>query len=48
MAWQTVLTVIVEELEHNKTDFDFNLHTLLFLITVVSQVQSYFLETLFF
>ncbi|CAF3845965.1 unnamed protein product [Rotaria sp. Silwood1] len=38
VAWQTIITVIVDELEHNKKDFDYNLHTLLFLITIFSQV----------
>ncbi|CAF0804188.1 unnamed protein product [Rotaria sordida] len=40
VPWQTVITVILEELEHNKKDFDYNLHTLLFLITIISQILS--------
>ncbi|CAF4194233.1 unnamed protein product [Rotaria sp. Silwood2] len=40
VPWKTVITVIVEELEHNTKDFDYNLHTLLFLITIVSQSLS--------
>jgi Fem-1 family protein b len=34
-----VMLVVVEELKRNPKDFDYNLHTLLFLITIVSQVQ---------
>ncbi|CAF4425000.1 unnamed protein product [Rotaria sp. Silwood2] len=40
VAWQTIITVIFEELEHNAKNFDYNLHTLLFLITIVSQIVS--------
>ncbi|CAF4870832.1 unnamed protein product [Rotaria sp. Silwood1] len=40
VSWQTIIKVIVEELEHNTKDFDYNLHTLLFLITIVSQMLS--------
>ncbi|CAF1576678.1 unnamed protein product [Adineta ricciae] len=39
-AWQTVTSVIVEELNHATTDFDFHLYTLLYLITVASQILS--------
>jgi Fem-1 family protein b len=35
----TVMTVVVGELKPNATDFDYNLYTLLFLITITSQVQ---------
>ncbi|CAF1500788.1 unnamed protein product [Rotaria magnacalcarata] len=38
LAWQTIITILVEELEHNKTTFDYNLHTALFLITGVSKI----------
>ncbi|CAF1158432.1 unnamed protein product [Rotaria sordida] len=40
VTWQTIITVIVEELEHNTKNFDYNLHTLLFLITIVSQLMA--------
>jgi Fem-1 family protein b len=35
-----IITVITEELEHVKGKCDYNLHTLLFLITISSQVHS--------
>jgi len=37
-ALLTVIKVTAEDLKRNTTDFDFNLHTLLFLITITSQV----------
>ncbi|UJR32823.1 hypothetical protein I4U23_020285 [Adineta vaga] len=40
LAWQTVITIIVEELECKTTDFDFHLQTLLFLITIASRILS--------
>ncbi|CAF0926651.1 unnamed protein product [Rotaria sp. Silwood1] len=40
VSWQTIITVVIEELEHHTKDFDYNLHTLLFLITIVSQMLS--------
>jgi Fem-1 family protein b len=43
-----VVRVIAEELKRNITDFDFNFHTLLFLITIISQVQEYFLSNIDF
>ncbi|CAF1443771.1 unnamed protein product [Rotaria sordida] len=36
----TVIRVTVEELKRNTTEFDFNLHTLLFLITITSQLLT--------
>jgi hypothetical protein len=36
---RTVMTVVIGELKRNPIDFDYNLHTLLFLITITSQVQ---------
>jgi Fem-1 family protein b len=40
----TIITVTIEELKRNTTDFDSNLHTLLFLITITSQVLLFFFE----
>jgi hypothetical protein len=37
-ALLTVIKAIAEELKNHTTDFDFNLYTLLFLITITSQV----------
>jgi Fem-1 family protein b len=34
-----VMIAVTEELKRNPTDFDYNLHTLLFLITIASQVE---------
>jgi Fem-1 family protein b len=36
----TVIAATIEKVKHNTEDIDFNLHTLLFLITIASQVQS--------
>jgi Fem-1 family protein b len=38
-----IMTVITEEVEHNKKEFNYNLYTLLFLIKIITQVQIYFL-----
>jgi hypothetical protein len=38
----TVMKVVIDTLECNTDEFDYNLHTLLFLITIISQVQSLF------
>jgi Fem-1 family protein b len=35
----TLLTLVSKELNHNKKEFDYNLHTLLFFITIITQVQ---------
>jgi hypothetical protein len=35
----TLLTLLSEELVHNKKEFSDNMYTLLFLITIISQVQ---------
>jgi Fem-1 family protein b len=43
-----VLTVIIDELEHNSKEFNDNMHTLLFIITVTSQVYYDFEYELFF
>ena len=36
----TVMTVVVEELQRNTEDFDYHFHTLLFFITIASQVYE--------
>jgi len=41
VAWQTIMTVTAEELEHKTADFDYNLHSLHYLITIASQVRKY-------
>jgi Fem-1 family protein b len=48
VAWQTIMTVIAEELERKTADFDYNLHTLLYLITIASQVRKYSTKILSF
>jgi Fem-1 family protein b len=43
-----IITVIIEELEHNKKGIDANMHTLLFLVTIISRVQYCFSMITFF
>jgi hypothetical protein len=39
-ALLTVIKITAEELKHDTADFDFNLYTLIFLITITSQVYN--------